>query len=446
MIVLCLGTNLGDRLNHLRRTLSLIKKIPQITVKQVSPVYLSDALMLENSPTDWNKPFLNVALRCETSLSPHELLQQIKQIEEKMGRVSMGRWSPRVIDIDILAWDDEIISDELLSIPHKELLHRPFALWPLRDVAPFWKNPNEKDDPQWGSRFSGEAPFHTRQIAQRIDTPKLVGIINVTPDSFSDGGKYTDAEAAITLAKQLMLDGAEILDIGAEATNPRATEISPEQEWIRLEPVLKAILDASNDMIISPKISIDTRHVWVAERALSLGVDWINDVSGLDDPAMCELLREKTCDVVVMHHLGIPVDRNRILSLDKNPVDQVLKWAEKKLDDLLKAGIARERVILDVGIGFGKNPAQCLQLIKHIHAFKKLDTRLLVGHSRKIFLGQFTPRPFEERDIETTVLSLFLASQSVDYLRVHHVEMQARAFRAATALFDQLSDISPEMK
>ncbi len=436
MIVLGFGTNEGDRLHHLRDALYFIKKIPQLRVKQISPVYLSDALMLEQSPPEWNKSFLNVALRCETSLSPHALLQQVKQIEEKMGRVSMGRWSPRIIDIDILAWDEKKISDELLCIPHKELMHRPFALWPLRDVAPFWKHPDEKHDPEWGSRFSGEAPFHTRQIAQRIDTPALVGIVNVTPDSFSDGGKYVDPDRAVTLAKQLMLDGAEILDIGAEATNPRATAISPEEEWTRLEPVLKAILDASTDMIIPPKISVDTRHVFVAKHALEYGVDWINDVSGLDDPAMRELLKDSTCDVVIMHHLGIPVDRNRMLSPEKNPVDEIFKWAEKKLNALVKQGIAQERLILDVGIGFGKNPAQCLELIKHIDSFKKLNTHLLVGHSRKIFLGQFTPKPFAERDIETTVLSLFLATQSVDYLRVHDVDMQARAFKIMAAAFN----------
>jgi len=433
MVILGLGTNSGDRLKNLRGALKFIKNIPTFSIQQISPVYLSDALLPDNAPADWNMSYLNVALRCETNISPHELLQHVKRIEQKMGRIPNTKWGPRIIDIDILAWDDCVISDDILQIPHKELMHRPFALWPLLDVAPFW-NTNYTDS--WGSRFTGEAPFHTRQIAQRIDMPALMGVINVTPDSFSDGGKYFNAETAVKHAKQLMQDGAEIIDIGAEATNPRASAISPEEEWKRLEPVLNAISNASSEMIIPPTICVDTRHVFVAQHALNAGANWINDVSGAEDPAMCELLAENTCNVVIMHHLGIPVDGNRIVSTERNPVDQVLEWAEKRLNDLVKQGIAHERIILDVGIGFGKNAAQCLELIKHIGQFRRLGTRLLIGHSRKIFLGQFTPKPFAERDVETTVLSLFLASQHVDYLRVHNVDMQARAFKVASAVFN----------
>ncbi len=434
MVILGLGSNLGDRLNHLRVALKFVEKIPRCFVRQVSPVYISDALLPLNAPPDWNKSYLNFALRCETTLTPHELLQYTQQIEREMGRISKSNWGPRVIDIDILAWDTLVISDENLQIPHKELLNRPFALWPLLDVAPFWNVPLTECANEWGSRFSGEAPFHTQQIAQRVETPVLMGIINVTPDSFSDGGKYLDKDAAVKQAKQLMLDGAEIIDIGAEATNPRVAGISPEEEWLRLAPVLEEILTASSQMIIPPKISIDTRHAYIAERALHWGVAWINDVSGGDDPAMQHLLASHQCDVLIMHHLGIPVDRNKILSLDTSPVDQVLRWAETRLKELIQRGIALERIIFDVGIGFGKNAPQCLELIKNIERFHALGVRLLVGHSRKIFLGQFTPKDFAERDVETMVLSLFLATQKVDYLRVHHVEMQARGFKVAGAL------------
>jgi len=437
MIIVGLGSNVGDRLDHLRQALKRIQNIPQLSVKQISPVYRSDALLLENAPADWNIPYLNAALRCETTLSPLELLRQVKKIEKDMGRRFDTKWGPRVIDIDLLAWDDQVITEETLQIPHQQLIHRPFAFWPLIDVAPHWIHPLiEKSAAEiatpWGSRFSGEAPFHTQQIAQRIDSPILVGIINVTPDSFSDGGKYVECDAAVKKVKQLILDGAEIIDIGAEATNPRASAISPEEEWFRLEPVLHAIMAESSHFFIPPKISIDTRHASTAEKALDLGVAWINDVSGGDDPRMREIISANTCDVVIMHHLGIPVDRNKILPTTQNPVDVVLKWAEKRLNELVKQGIARERIIFDVGIGFGKNPQQCLELIKHIHLFEALDVRLLVGHSRKIFLGQFTSKEFAERDLETAVVSLFLASQKVDYLRVHNVDMHARAFKVAS--------------
>jgi len=437
MIVLGLGANLGDRLENLRRALRLLKEIPQLAVQQISPIYISDALLPENAPAVWNVPYLNLAVRCETTLTPHELLKQVKKIEKIIGRVAEKTWGPRVIDIDLLAWDEVTLADETLQLPHKHLLNRPFALWPLADVAPFWRYAGKtalEIAAQWGSPFTGHAPCHTRQIAQRIDTPQLVGIINITPDSFSDGGKYTVIDAAVSRAKELVTAGSEILDIGAEATNPRASAITATEEWERLMPVLSAILAETPSMIIPPKISIDTRHAEVAEKSLAQGVQWINDVSGLEDAHMREVIAASQCDVVVMHHLGIPVDRARVLSLQQNPIEQILPWAEQRLTQLTQQGIAKERIIFDVGIGFGKNPQQCLELLKHIDRFRQLDTRLLIGHSRKIFLEQFTPKIFAERDPETVALSLFLASRQIDYLRVHDIDLHARVFKVCAGL------------
>ncbi len=437
MIILGLGTNLGDRLENLRQALHSLKKLPQLTVQQVSPIYISDALLPANAPPAWNRPHLNLAIRCETTLTPQELLHQVKIIEKALGRVPEKTWGPRIIDIDLLAWDDLTLTDDTLQLPHKQLMNRPFALWPLSDVAPFWryqgKTAVEMTAP-WGSPFAGNAPLHTRQIAQRIDTPQLIGIINITPDSFSDGGKYTAEDEAAARAKELVMQGAEIIDIGAEATNPRAKAISAEEEWERLMPVLNAILADNASRIISPKISIDTRHAEVAEKALAHGVQWINDVSGLDDNKMREVIAASECDIVVMHHLGIPVNRTRLLSLEQNPIEQILPWAEERLTQLIQQGIAKERVIFDVGIGFGKNPQQCLELIKHIERFRQLGTRLLIGHSRKIFLEQFTPHEFAERDPETVALSLFLATQQIDYLRVHNIDLHARIFKTGAGL------------
>ena len=439
MVILGLGSNLDDRLKNLRHALTYIKQIPELTVEQISPVYISDALLPENAPPSWDRPHFNLALRCNTSLTPHELLRHVKDIEKKVGRTPEKTWGPRIIDIDLLAWDDLTLYDDRLHIPHEHLIDRPFALWPLADVAPFWIYPGQDKtaaelSERFGSRFTGDAPLHARQIAQRVETPRLVGILNVTPDSFSDGGKFLDPEAAVFQAKQLVLQGAEIIDIGAEATNPRASAISSTEEWQRLEPVLSVILSETTNMEIAPYISIDTRHADVAKKALELGVHWINDVSGLDDVKMREVVAEMTCDVVVMHHLGIPVNKKLILPRNQNPVDLVLRWADTRLNEITRRGIARERIIFDVGIGFGKNPEQSLELLKNIEVFKQLGTRLLVGHSRKLFLGQFTDKPFAERDVETLVTSLFLAKKEVDYLRVHHVEMHARGFKVDGSL------------
>lgn len=440
MVILGLGSNLGDCLGNLRYALQLIRKIPRVTVVQVSPIYISDALLPDQADASWDKPFLNLAIRCETTLSPYDLLTHTKNIEKTVGRTPEASWGPRIIDIDLLAWDDVIQYDDLLHIPHEHLLDRPFALWPLADIAPDWRFPipgafhGQKAAElvaEWGSRFDGFAPFHTRQIGQRIDTPSLVGIINLTPDSFSSTGQFSHYTDAVNYAKQLVLDGAEIIDIGAEATGPNAKPISSDQEWQRLELILQAILATAPQMLIKPKISIDTYHPEVAQKALRLGVDWINDISGLENPAMCDLAKNNLCDLVFMHHLGIPVDKNIVLPHDINPATAVFEWARQRIERLEKQGIDRSRLIFDPGIGYGKTAEQSFSLLKQIALFQALNTRLLIGHSRKSFLQLFTNKPASERDIETLALSLELIKQPIDYLRIHHVESHARAFKVA---------------
>src|SRR3990167_8329185 len=157
MVILGLGSNVGDKLANLRFALHLIKKIPAFSVAHVSPVYLSDALLPDNAPVTWDTPYLNLALLCETTLTPYALLHHVKEIEKKIGRAPEKVWGPRIIDIDILGWDALIQHDEKLHIPHEHLDERPFALWPLADVAPFWMDPlNNKTAAEivtkWGSR------------------------------------------------------------------------------------------------------------------------------------------------------------------------------------------------------------------------------------------------------------------------------------------------------
>lgn len=444
MIILGLGSNTGNCLANLRHALQLIKKIPQLVVKQVSPIYLSDALLPENAPDSWNKPYLNLAVLCETTLSPYDLLNHTKQIEIDLGRKPEKNWGPRVIDVDILAWDDLIQHDKVLHIPHEYLHERPFALWPLADVAPQWiyplSGPHQgktalEISSQWGSRFTGEAPFHTKQIQHRIDTSQIVGVLNLAPNSFSDGGKFSNLENALKQAMNLVEAGAEIIDIGAEATGPDATPIHSSQEWQRLGPMLSTLLPEISKMMIKPKISIDTYHPETAEKALNLGVDWINDVSGVTHPDMQHLLTNHDCDIVMMHHLGIPASRKYALSAHQNPVETVYNWAQSQLIKLESLGISHHRIIFDIGIGFGKTVNQSVNLLKNISTFRKLGVRLLVGHSRKSFLQHFTHHFAEDRDIETLVLSLHLNQENVEYLRVHNVDAHLRAFKI-NALFN----------
>lgn len=436
MIILGLGSNLGDRLENLRQAFRLLKHLPELTIQRVSPLYISDALTPEHAPHNWNLPFINLAICCETTLQPLVLLEQIKNIEVKLGRnLNAERWSPRIIDIDILAWDNIILQHEKLTLPHPELLQRPFALWPLADVAPFWILPSQNKTAaelveNWGSRFTGKAPFHTHQIQQRIDTPQLVGILNITPDSYSDGGQFLHTEYAIKQMLHLVQSGAEVIDIGAESTSPVANAITIQEEWARLAPVLAAVQTEKNKCVITPKISIDTRHSEVAEKALALDIDWINDVSGLDDTHMRDVVANTTADCVIMHHLSIPERRDNVLPRNENPSDIVYAWLTKRLAECEQHGIARSRIIVDPGIGFGKMAEQSLHVLQNINLFKTLGVRILIGHSRKSFLSLFTDKPHAERDAETMAMTLAMVKHNVDYIRVHNVEICARGLKA----------------
>ncbi len=445
MIILGLGCNCGDRLANLRTALAQIKAIDGITLRQVSPVYESDALLPDNAPKDWDNPHLNLAIRVSTELTPEQLLKKIKTVEEKMGRLEHALWSPRIIDIDILAWNEECYHTNKLNIPHKGLLERTFALWPLADVAPDWKycEPNQPQTGKtaqeliktWGSRFSGEAPLHAKQIAHRVDTPIIVGVLNITTDSFSDGGKFIDPKTALVQAENLFNAGADIIDIGAESTRPTgAVTLTPEEEWQRLQPILDAWQSLWSNKNFKPKLSIDTRKPQTAEKLLKYPIDFFNDVTGLTDPKMLEVVKTSKAKIIFMHNLGIPANPEVVLPFDTDPVSNVYQWGEQQLEKLIKFGIDKERLIFDVGIGFGKNAGQSFALIKNISKFHQLGVPLLVGHSRKSFLNQFTNKPFAERDIETASISGFSAKQEVEYLRVHNVDINMRLLKINAAL------------
>ena len=253
---------------------------------------------------------------------------------------------------------------------------------------------------------------------------KIVGILNITPDSFADGGKYNSIQTAIDHARQMFEEGADIVDIGAESTRPDATPLSHEEEWERIQPILE-------DVVKLGMISIDTYHHETAKRAIELGVSWINDVSGCEDPQMIEAIKQSNAKIVVMHNLGIPADKSVTLPDDEDCVGLIFDWAKDKIDELGKAGINKNRIIFDPGIGFGKTAEQSFLVIQEINRFKELNVEILVGHSEKSFLTLFTDRPAGQRQNETRTFSAFLANQDIDYVRVHDVAGNLRAISNA---------------
>lgn len=435
MIILGLGSNLGDSLKNLRLAVQLLKKTGALDSIRVSPLYTSSALLPPNAPPDWNRPYLNIALACESSLSPMVLLSILKKIEHQIGRSESTRWAPRLIDIDILAWHDEIINEPTLQIPHPELQNRPFALWPLLDLWPTWSFPHRNLQEivmRWGSRFDGTAPLATRRLPHPVFGTRLVGILNVTPDSFSDGGHYTTVPNALRQAERLLAEGAEVIDVGAESTRPDAVPLSAKEEWARLLPILSELNKLKKTTPLPWVLSVDTRHYQVAEQALAYSVDWINDVSGFSDPKMRAVVAASQVQCVVMHNLGIPANKQCILPDTGNLWETLLSWAKQRFAELIALNIDPQRLIFDIGIGFGKTAHQAYQLLDDITAFRTLNCPLLIGHSRKSYLNPLLTSPHPDKDFATALLSYHLARQHVDYLRVHNVALNAQAVALAT--------------
>lgn len=246
----------------------------------------------------------------------------------------------------------------------------------------------------------------------------VMGILNVTPDSFSDGGFFYSAESAINRAKKLIEDGADILDIGAESTRPNFTPISADEEISRLEKIIPAVKN------FGVPISIDTYKPTVAEIALKLGANIINDVTGLENPKMLEVAKKFSAPVISMHNKKISPN---VLDDIKNFFNQTLK-------------ICREnnlQVILDPGIGFGKTQEENLTVLKSLREFKNIDGEeiiLLLGVSRKSVIGHFTGFEVSDRDEATGAICVSAILQGVDIVRVHNVEIISKMCKMADVL------------
>lgn len=282
-------------------------------------------------------------------------------------------------------------------------------------------------------------------------TPKLIAIVNITPDSFSDGGKYYDPNLAIKYVEDLIDNGCSIIDIGAESTRPNATSLSHIEEWQRLKHILPQLVKLCKTHQVI--LSLDTRHYQNATKAIELGVDWINDVGGLSDKNMQLLAQDCENKFIIMHNLGIPSDKKNILPEDKDVVDIIYKWQTNKIYQLQDLAINKERIIFDPGIGFGKNAKQSLDIIKNIDRLKQPNNQILIGHSRKSFLNDFivtkdnnnltnqksglSKKGYDlshkesvliDKDISTLTCSMFLASKNIDYIRIHNFKIHKMVF------------------
>lgn len=268
-----------------------------------------------------------------------------------------------------------------------------------------------------------------------MTSPQIMGILNCTPDSFSDGGRYLDEAALAARIDQLLAEGADSIDVGGESTRPFAQPVSEADELARIIPAIRAIRQRSDI-----PISIDTTKARVARAALEARATMLNDISALrQDPGMIEVARSFDGPVILMHMRGSPGD----MQVDPRYGDVVAEingFFRERIAWLEGQGVARSRLIVDPGIGFGKTLEHNMAILKNIPSFKQHGCPVLIGHSRKSFLGQLLGLEVGERDCATAVVSALLAKQGVDILRVHDV----RASRQALALADAASnDVRP---
>jgi dihydropteroate synthase len=307
------------------------------------------------------------------------------------------------------------------------MAERAFVLAPLADIAPDWRHP-----------VTGES---VRAMLARSDRanvrayrpiPQLMGVVNVTPDSFSDGGRFDAADTAIAHALALMEEGADILDIGGESTRPYSDAVDVDTEWARIGPVIRAIADEARRRY--RLVSVDTRNVRTMERALEAGATMINDITALDDPASRRLLAGTDVPAILMHMQGNP----QTMQINPTYVDVVAEVRDelrRKTDRAIEAGIAASRLWLDPGLGFGKTLEHNFALLDATPQLRTLGYPVLIGASRKGFMSRIDrDRPAVDRVGGSIAAALAAAARGADAVRVHDVDQTRQALAMWSAV------------
>ena len=276
-----------------------------------------------------------------------------------------------------------------------------------------------------GSQLQAQLSDETHSQVPGIQEQRtaVMGILNVTPDSFYDGGEYNTVDLAVERAKEMTSAGADIIDIGGESTRPGADPVSIQEEIDRVVPVIER-LQAENI-----PLSIDTRKAPVAAAALQAGADIVNDVSGLEDPDLPHVVAEHDAHLILMHSLSAPVDPSLTPRYD-DVVDEVQNVLNERILRAQRAGISRDKIVIDPGLGFGKTSQQSFELVDRIHEFNSLCCPLLIGHSRKSMLKNVSS-PESDRLPATVAVTTLVAHNGVEIVRVHDVEENAAAVRSA---------------
>jgi len=282
-------------------------------------------------------------------------------------------------------------------------------------------------------RVQGRHRGIDRLIPRRDPTrsTRILGILNLTPDSFSDGGRFFAHAAAVEQAHAMVEAGADALDLGAESSRPGAEPVSREEELRRLVPVLEEVAS------LGVPISVDTVKAAVAQEALARGATIINDISALTrDPKMAQVCADAGAGVILMHMRGTPQDMQKRTDYD-DVVRESIAFLKEARARAISAGIAEDNVFLDPGIGFAKTAEQNLEILRRLQEYQSLGQPLVVGASRKSFLSRFGGETTEDRLPATIAVSILAAARGASILRVHDVAENVRAIRAAEALWSE---------
>ena len=468
-VAIALGSNLGDRPGNLREALRRLGALPDVTVEATSRLYESSPMYVTDQPS-----FLNAAAEISTTKPPLELLRALKDVEREMGRGIGGeqiRWGPRPIDLDIIFYEDDTVmhletdSARELIVPHPRWQERDFVKGPLSDLTGSWASssipPKGLDKNLVASKRlwieqGGEMALRRASqdgslqcvlpVGDGVTWPwsqqtSVMGILNVTPDSFSDGGKFEHVDAAIEGAINMVRDGADLLDVGGQSTRPGAKQVSAEDEWRRVEPVLDALRQEG----IQVPISIDTFYAEVAAKAVAAGAHIVNDVSGGTlDPKMYETVADAGVSYVLMHMRGTPQTMQSSSNVEYDDVCRdVAHSLQAACDRAVRAGIESWRIILDPGIGFAKTLQGSTELVANLSTFRAHIAEpykalpVLLGASRKKFLGHIVGRPDEDatgRDWASCAVNAIGAMKGANIIRTHNV----RATKDATLVADAI--------
>jgi dihydropteroate synthase len=381
-----------------------------------------------------------------TVLEPAALLRLLKQIEEDLGRQPAERWGPRLIDVDLLLYDDLVLDEDGLTLPHPRLHERAFVLAPLAEIAPRLQHPRlDKDVLALRDSLVYERASVLRQPLPLLwgRRTHVMGILNVTPDSFSgDGVLARDPQdeaalidAAVTQARQFVEDGADIVDVGGESTRPGSQPVDEAEEMARVLPVVEALHAA-----VDVPISVDTYRASVAAAALEAGAGWVNDVWGLRmDAEMAPLVARSGAPVVIMHNRSRPRDVAQEQRLGGRYVGvqyddlmaDIRRELQESIDLALAAGASPGQIIVDPGVGFGKTVSQNLQIVDQLDQIKAMGYPVLLGTSRKSFIGYTLDLPPAER-VEGTAATVAIGiDRGADIVRVHDVRPLVRVARMA---------------